>query len=114
MALIDQPLAMNRAARSSSKLGVSRLPPHHPEVIGGRHDPLAEVVLPDPVDHHPGQQRIPGINHPLRKFEPAAPRSRDGLLPACDRFKKPTGNHIPRASWCPLGYEPDRPRRSLR
>ncbi len=37
------------------------------EVAGRRDDPPAEVVVPDPVDHHPRRQRIGRIGDPARQ-----------------------------------------------
>ena len=36
-------------------------------------DPAAEVVLPDPVDHHPRRQRVVRVGDPVGQFQPAAP-----------------------------------------
>ena len=53
------------------------------EVAGRADDPLAEVMLPDPVDHHPGRERVIGraiqrasSSRPLPSVDPGR------LLPA--------------------------------
>ncbi len=38
-----------------------------PEVAGRGDDPPAEVVLPDPVDHHPRRQRVGRVGDPARQ-----------------------------------------------
>ncbi len=38
------------------------------EVVGGLYQGLAEVVLPDPIHHHAGSQRIAAIDDPVRQL----------------------------------------------
>ena len=77
-ALIDQPSATNRRASQSSSSGCDgRLAPRA-EVAGRGDDPPAEVVLPDPIDQHPGRQRVRlRVSQPVRRA-PAARSRRHG------------------------------------
>ena len=58
MALIDQPRGDEPGGEPVEQFGMTRRFAAEAEVGRGRDDPPAEVVLPDPVDHHPGRQRI--------------------------------------------------------
>ena len=40
------------------------------EVAGGAHQPRAEDLLPEAVDHHAGRQRMLGPDQPLRQAKP--------------------------------------------
>ena len=53
------------------------------EVVGRGDEAAAEVMLPDPIDHHPRREGVIGARQPLGKLEPAAPRdsSRERCLP---------------------------------
>ena len=42
------------------------------EIARRRHDPPAEMVLPEPVDDHPGRQGIVGLGEPAGQGRPAA------------------------------------------
>ena len=37
---------------------MSRRSSPRPKVIGGAHQTFAKMVLPDPIDHHPGRQWV--------------------------------------------------------
>ena len=43
------------------------------EIVGGADQALAEVVLPDPIDHDAGRQRMVGARQPVGQLPPAAP-----------------------------------------
>ena len=43
-----------------------------PEIARGRDEPRSEVMLPHPVDDHPGRQRVRRGSYGLRQFEPSA------------------------------------------
>ena len=44
------------------------------EVVGRGDEAAAEVMLPDPVDHHPRREWMARTGEPLGELEPAAPR----------------------------------------
>ena len=46
------------------------------EIRGGRDDAFPEMVMPDPVDHDPGGQRVSGIGQPFGEFLAATARFR--------------------------------------
>ena len=73
IAFTDQPDSTNRAASQSSKLGVRRPLAALAEVVGRANQALAEVVLPDPIDHDAGRQRVVGTRQPVGQL--AAGRS---------------------------------------
>ena len=62
------------------------------EVAGRADDPLAEVVLPEPVDHHAGGHRVVGLGDPARQLEPAAPLDDPGPLPCRERLREMPGD----------------------
>ena len=68
----DQPLAMKRAARSSSSSRVRRPVALRAEVARRVDQAGAEVVLPDAVDDHAGRQRRALGDDGVGQFEPAA------------------------------------------
>ncbi len=72
IALIDQPRGDESGREPVEQLGMARRFAAEPEVGRRRDDSPAEVVLPDPVDHHAGRQRIVGSRQPVRQLEPAA------------------------------------------
>ena len=53
------------------------------EVAGRRHDSPAEMVLPDPVDHHPRRQRIGRIGDPPRQGRAALGLVASGIKAQC-------------------------------
>ena len=59
------------AGQPVEQLGMRRRAAVEAEVAGRGDDPLAEVVVPDPVDHHPRRQRIGRVADPARQGEPA-------------------------------------------
>ena len=70
---LDRPAAGDEPGREPvEQLGMARRLAADAEVRRRRDDPPAEVVLPDPVDHHPGRQRMIGPGQPVRQLEPAA------------------------------------------
>ena len=73
IALIDQPLRMNSRGQIIEQFGMRRRLAADAEVVGRLHQPAAEVILPDAIDHHAGRQRIVGAREPLGQFQPAAP-----------------------------------------
>ena len=79
IALIDQPDATNCVGEIIEQFGMRRRLAELAEIAGVRDDPLAEVVLPDAVDHHAGRQRILGPRQPLGQLQPPA-AFRDRLL----------------------------------
>ena len=72
IALMLQPRATNSLASQSSSSGWLGGCPGRAEVVGRGDDPFAEVVQPDPVDHHARGQRMAGLGEPFREGQPAA------------------------------------------
>ncbi len=44
----------------------------HPEIAWGRNQRGTEMMLPDPIDHDPGSQRVAGIGQPLCQLQSSA------------------------------------------
>ena len=66
---------------------------HEAEIVNGSHQPLAEMVLPEPVDQDPRQERIgTRIDHLSGEFEPAAAVGDARLAGATEDFEKPPGD----------------------
>ena len=82
-----------------------------PEVVARGHEPPAEMVLPDAIDHDPRGERILGTGDPARQLEPAAARlvgvdrapSRPAPAEAIGRadLQKPRGTTLPRVKRLP-------------
>ena len=64
------------------------------EVVHRAHQTFAEVVLPDTIDHHPGRQRIPGVDQPVRQLQPAASLQDGGLILPGQDLQEAAG-HLP-------------------
>ena len=73
-----QPSAMNSRGQIVEQLGMRRQPAVEAEIAGRLHQPLAKVVVPDAIDHHPGRERI------RRAADPAGQRQR-GARPRAHR-----------------------------
>src|SRR5262249_18701281 len=58
------------------------------EVIDGTDDALAEMVLPDPIDHHSRHEGTRRIEHAPGQIEPAAAIEIGLLRCAADRFQE--------------------------
>ena len=43
------------------------------EVRGRADEAAAEMVLPQPIDHHPGEERVVAVGQPASQLEPATP-----------------------------------------
>ena len=71
---LDRPAAGDEpGGEPVEQLGMSRRLAAEPEIGRRGDDPPAEVVLPDPVDHHAGASSgWPGCVSQLRQLEPAA------------------------------------------
>ena len=65
---------MNSTASQSSSSGCDGALAHLAEVARRADDALAEVMLPDPVDHHARGQRVVGRDEPLREAAAAPAR----------------------------------------
>ena len=55
------------------QFGVRRPVAPAAEIVGGADQSLAEVMLPDPIDHHAGRQGMIGARQPVGQLPPAAP-----------------------------------------
>ncbi len=42
-----------------------------PKIIGSLHQPLSKMIMPDPVDHHPGKERVVMMGYPFRQLTTA-------------------------------------------
>ena len=78
-----------------------------PKSLGVVDQPLAEVPVPDPVDQHPGRQRVLGVDDRLGQLEPAAPlleraaaRARRATLRNCRGTALPGRPGLPRRKTC--------------
>ena len=71
---LDAPAALDEGmGQPVEQLGMRRRLAVLAEVARRRDDPPAEMLLPDPVDHHPGGQRVVGARDPPRqRHAPAA------------------------------------------
>ena len=75
---LDRPAATHELRRQPvEQLRVRRCFAAEAEVRRGRDEALAEMPLPDAVDHHACCQRIVGRGHPVRQFPPSAAAGSD-------------------------------------
>ena len=73
---LDRPAGGDESAgQPVEQLGVAGPFAQDAEVAGGGDQPPAEVVLPDPVDHHARGQRVVGTRDRAGQLEPAAARA---------------------------------------
>ena len=71
---LDRPARLNEAAgQPVEERRVGRPFPSLAKVVGAANQSLAEMVLPDPIDHHPCHERIVSLRQPIRQLLPAAP-----------------------------------------
>jgi len=78
------------AGQPVKQLGVAWFLPHDAEVVDCPHQPLAKMVLPEPVDQDARQERIgAGIDHAPGQLEPAAALGDSRLVRASQDFEKP-------------------------
>ena len=74
--LLDAPPAPDELpGQPVQQLPVDRSPAVLAQVAGGGHQAAAEVVLPDPIHHHPGRQGVVGAGDPFGQ-QPAGASSR--------------------------------------
>jgi hypothetical protein len=79
------------AGQPVEQLGVGGRRPRFAEIAGRLDERLAEVMLPQPVHHHPGGQRMIGPHQPSGEGQPASRRpgvgprllNVEGRLPVC-------------------------------
>ena len=64
------------------------------EVVGGRHEPLAEEMEPDAVHHHPGGERVVLQGDPVGEFEAAARASGDAGVDRDTHLKNAAGDAV--------------------
>src|SRR5205085_11337077 len=69
---LDRPAGGEALRQVVEQLGVRRRLAELAEVARGADEALAEVVLPDAVDHHARRQRVVGAGDGLRQLQPAA------------------------------------------
>src|SRR2546426_11273347 len=70
---LHAPGMLDEIAREPIKLfGINRLLAHFPEIVGSGDEALAEVPLPDPVDHDASSERIFGAGNPSGEGEAAS------------------------------------------
>ena len=71
---LDRPARIHESrGEMVEQLGMRRPFPARAEVVGSADQALAEVVLPDPVDHDAGRQRMIGTRQPVGQLPTAAP-----------------------------------------
>ena len=103
MQLLNGPAFSHEPTREPIKqLRVSGSLPHPPKVTRSTNQPLAKMVLPDPVHNHSSGQRVLRAGNPTGKGQTAEVgslgRGKDGLLldqhcrhPGCDFLPKISG-----------------------
>ena len=65
---LEPPAALDIGRRQPvEQLGMRRRRAVEPEVAGRGHDPAAEMIVPEPIDHHPRGQRIGRVGDPVRE-----------------------------------------------
>ena len=71
MDVLERPVVRDQlASQPVEQLGMRRVLPHVAEVVGRRHDPASEIVLPDSVhDHARHNRRLLRIDHLQREFQ---------------------------------------------
>ena len=107
---LDRPARLHEpAGQPVEQLGMGRRLALAAEVAGRADDPLAEVVLPDPVDHHAGGHRVVGPGDPARQLQPAAPRGDRGRLPAREGLREVPRDAARRAARSSPGCRSARP-----
>ena len=78
---LDRPAFLHETVgQKIQQLGVAGPIARLAEVVYRRHDPFPKVVLPDAIDHHPGRQRIPGVDDPVRQLQAPASLHDWGLI----------------------------------
>ena len=89
---------MNETAKRVEQLGMARRLAGGAEVVGRGDQAPAEQVQPDPVDHHPGRQRVVARAEPGGQLAPtAAVGDRGGVLRAEHPDQPPVGSGRPDA-----------------
>ena len=70
---LDAPLPLDElGGQPVEQLGMRGMGAILAEIAGRAHQPFAEVILPDPVHHHPRCQRVLGAGNPFCQRQPAA------------------------------------------
>ena len=91
--MIDQPDVDEPFGQEVEQLGVGGGLAPGSEVAGGGHQSGAEVLVPDPIDQHPGGQRVVRAGDGLGEFEPAAPLGEGlGLAAGREHPEEPAGD----------------------
>ena len=63
---LEPPAAVHElGGQPVEQLGVGRRLAQLAEVVGRRHDSAAEVILPEPIGHHPGRPRVAAVGQPV-------------------------------------------------
>ena len=73
--VLDRPVVPKTRGQVVEQLGVARHLAEAAEVVGRRDEPAAEEVMPDPVRHHPGRERVLLGEHGIDQVEPSRARS---------------------------------------
>ena len=88
--LLEAPAALHElAGQPVEQLRMARRRSLGAEVVVGLDQAAAEVGLPDPVDRHPGRQRIAAIDQPPGQVHPVGRRARARIRPAAERPRAP-------------------------
>ena len=67
--VLDAPAAVDKlVGEKIEQLGMARAVAVETKVVGGSHDSLAEVILPNAIDHHSGCQRMFRAGNPVREL----------------------------------------------
>ncbi len=71
--VFDRPASLDElGGEMIEQFGMRRRFAGHAEIVDAPRQPLAEQMLPQPVDHHAGGERIVGTRDPRRQFDAAA------------------------------------------
>ena len=106
----DQPSAMKRVASQSSSSGMRRRRRLVAEVVGRADEAVAEMVLPDAIDHDAGGQRIGRARDGVGELEPAAAVAEARAILAGQDFEEAARHDLARR----LGLAADEDRRVRR
>ncbi len=81
------------------QFGMARRLAQHAEIIDTRHDAGAEQMVPDSVNHHPGNQRIVGGDQPAGQLQPSTARAGLKLAARGKGFERPARDRIAGRAW---------------
>ena len=90
------------AGQPIEQLRMQRPLAHAPEVVRRRHQPFAEMMLPDPVHHHARHQRIRPARQRINQRQPPTPRDR----PRAHQSRQTSRNFLAQVQMTAANVEP--------